>query len=180
MSRKSRILRISVRKHPDVFIVVDADIWTEYLRQGFSKTFSLDKNDGRHRYARTMAYLPDPSLRSVPVALARLFVAIDALLSAKLLPNKGWTVHYQNGNHLDLRRKNLEVITASGHRNSFHASWTTKTRWDIAEAGGDPKAIFAAKRRLFRATHKATIKPDPQSAIPPSPRARKKARRGKP
>ena len=161
-------------------ILVDAAIWREYLRLCFSKRVSLDQNGGRHRYARTMVNLPDPARRSVPIALARLFVAIHAQLSGETLPNKGWTVRYKNGDHLDLRIENLAVVPARGHRNSFHACWTVKARWKIAEAGGDPKAILAEKRRTFRATHKAGIKRDPQPPLPPSPRPRKKTRRGKP
>jgi hypothetical protein len=165
-------------QHPG--FVANAAIWNEYLRLGFSKRVSLDQNGGRHRYARTMAYLPDPSRRSVPLTLARLFVAIHARLSGETLPNKGWTVCYKNGDHLDLRIENLAVVPSRGHRNSFYASWTVNARWHIVEAGGDPKAVFAAKRRAFRAIHEAAIKRDPQPPVPPPPRPRKKARRGRP
>lgn len=181
----SKTIRIPVR--PGVFILVDEDTWTEYLREGFSKSFSLDQNNGRHRYARTMAYLPDPARRPVAIALARLFVAIHARLSSGTLPSKGWTVRYRNGDHLDLRIENLEVVKAHGHRNSFYACWTVNARWDIAEAGGNPKDVFAERRRAYyrgrkksRATHKPAIKRDPQPPVPPSPRPRRKARRGKP
>jgi len=160
-------------------VLVDASIWSAYLRLGFSKFISLDQNGGRHRYARTMVYLPDPSRRAVPIALARLFVVIQARQSLTPMASKGWTVRYKNGDHLDLRIENLLVVKARKQRNSFYASWSVNARWDIADAKGDPKAVLAARRRHFRATHIAAIKRGPQAPLPPCPRPPKKPRGGK-
>lgn len=174
-----------VRKHPDVCLFVSERIWRKYLRLGFSPSISLDRNGGGFRYARTMAWLPSPGARRpVAIALARIFVVIDARLSERALPNKGWTVSYRNGDHLDLRIENLVVVhqvaRSKGRRNSFYASWTVSARSKIVRAGGDPKAVLAAQRRAFRDTHKTAILDDPKPYCPPSPRPHKERRRGKP
>jgi hypothetical protein len=166
----SKTLRIPLRKHPGIFFLVDDNVWAEYLREGFSKNPGLDSNGSRHSYVRPMVWLPDPSwLRSIPIGLARIIVAIHAHLSGNHLASKGWTVRHKNGNHLDLRRINLEIVPAKGSRarNSYYAYWTVHERWKVAQAGGDPKGTFAEKRRHWRATHKKVSASGDGPLVPP-------------
>lgn len=165
-----KTLRIPLRKHPGLFFLVDDDHWAEYLRLGFSQNASLDSDGGRHTYVRTMAWLPDPSLRrSKSIALARIIVSIDAIRSGCALDPKGWTVRYKNDNRLDLRRKNLVVVPSTGQRNSYYAFWTVHARTKIAQAGGDPERVFAESRRAFRNTHKDGSVPPTPGALPRRP-----------
>lgn len=177
----TKVVRIPVRKHPGVFVVVDEYIWLEYLRLGFSPNISLDGNGGSYRYVRAMVWLPSPEARrSVAISLPRIFVAIYARITGKPLPHKGWTVRYQNSDRLDLSIGNLVAAPSKGQRNTFYASWTVHARMEITQTGGNPNAIFAAKRRTFRATHKAAIKGNLKAPVPPSPRPCKRRHRGEP
>lgn len=181
MSRKKKTLRIPLRKYRGGFLLVEEKVWSRYLKLGFSESVHIGPNGHGSCYPKVMAYRPDPSMRRpTTVPLARIVVAIIALMDSEKLDVKGWIVRPKNGDPLDLRRGNLQVVVSRGQKNSINASWIVNVCWDIAESGGDPKAIFAARRRVFRATHKAAIKGDPESSVPPSPRPRKTTHRGQP
>ena len=183
----SKTIRIEVRL--GVFFYADENVWIEYLRLGLSKRTSLDSNGSGCSYVRTMAWLPGPEQqRSKPVPLARIFPAIHARILGEKLEGKGWIVHYKNGDPLDLRIANLEVVSSKGEKNSFNASWTVNARWDIAVDGGDPNKVFAEKRRVYRATHATGSAMASPRDLPPAPgpshkgkgpRGKNKSRRGK-
>lgn len=165
--------RIPVHKHPGIYALVDEAAWKKYTELKFSESISLDSNGRGQFYPKTMAYLPDPTRRSVTMPLARILVAIHRKMCGLPLDGNGWTVRCKNGDRLDLRSENLEVVPARGQRNSFNACWAVNDRWRIFEAGGNPKEEIRLARALHRAAKKcATHKSESvQTPTLNSPRA---------